>query len=339
MTGQKFTIAHASVLYHTLYSDSSRGVLGLALDAAVLGILLQSCAPNVAPATLQAIIQVESQGNPYQIGVNRGGRLVAQPESKADAVATAEGLMQRGANFDAGLMQINSSNFAALGLNASTVFDPCTNLAAGARVLSANYRRAVTDGEAQPLRAALSEYNTGSRGTGELNGYVAKVFAAAGAASSPAPAYGQSSPAFRVAPSEEGVAALVASAFNARITDGWRPVDASYGAVNSWHKVGQAVDFVPRAGLLSISRGDIRALFASRGIAIIELLGPGDPGHDDHWHVAFASELPALPTAPNAAPETDAGVVLVSTEAPPPPQWDVFARAQWARSRNQVASQ
>src|SRR3546814_15029492 len=48
----------------------------------------------------------------------------------------------RSASFDAGLMQINSANFARLGLTPETVFDPCTNLRAGAHVLTDNNRRA-----------------------------------------------------------------------------------------------------------------------------------------------------------------------------------------------------
>src|SRR3546814_8363245 len=79
----------------------------------------------------------------------------------ADAIATAKGLMRRGASFDAGLMQINSANFARLGLTPETVFDPCTNLRAGAHVLTDNYRRASDAGRADPLRAALrSEEHT-----------------------------------------------------------------------------------------------------------------------------------------------------------------------------------
>src|SRR3546814_5957477 len=68
-----------------------------------------------------------------------------------------------------------------------------------------------------------------------------------------------------------------------------RPVDAGYGAKGSYHKTGQAVDFVPRGGVGAISRAQIRALMAANGIRVLELLGPGDPGHSDHWHVAFAA--------------------------------------------------
>ena len=150
------------------------------LDVAVtLSSLLSQCAPQVAPSTLAAIVSVESRGNPYAIGVNRG-RQVRQPTSTAEAVALAKRLLARGANIDLGLGQINSSNLRWLGLSVEAAFDPCSNLAAAARVLTGNYRRAVALGIQAPLGAALSAYNTGSMQRGYRNGYVAKVYRAAG---------------------------------------------------------------------------------------------------------------------------------------------------------------
>jgi hypothetical protein len=340
----------------------------MALDATVLAALLQTCAPNVAPATMVAIIQVESQGDPYRIGINSGATLRRQPVSAVDAVATARGLLRRGANFDAGLMQINSSNFARLGLTPETLFDPCTNLSAGARVLADNYGRARNAGHGNPLQAAISEYNTGSRSRGLQNGYVGRVYAAAGQGYLAAPAKVQLAAMSAVVRSDEGgqasarsVAAILASAFDARITDTLRPMNANYGAENSYHKYGQAVDFVPRAGLHSITRDQIRAVMAANGIRLVELLGPGDPGHSDHWHVAFLSttgepdERPYQPTTPWAVtpgtiinaifdPAQDGAYRVAASFAadggdgedaiaadPPPPAWDVFASAAWQR--------
>jgi|TARA_R110001606_G_scaffold399162_4_gene581191 hypothetical protein len=112
------------------------------IEGAILASLLQACAPNVAPATMNAIIQVESSGDPYRIGVNSGARLSRQPTNRADAIATVRGLQARGANFDAGLMQINSANMRKYGLTAESVFDPCTNIRVGAAILTDNYARA-----------------------------------------------------------------------------------------------------------------------------------------------------------------------------------------------------
>lgn len=55
----------------------------------------------------------------------------------------------------------------------------------------------------------------------------------------------------------------------------------------SYHYRGQAVDFVPKGGMGSVSKAEIRAYLESQGVSIKELLGPGDKDHDDHFHVAF----------------------------------------------------
>ena len=56
-----------------------------------LPALVLSCAPLVAQDTAHALIQVESHGNPYAVGVV-GGALVRQPANLAEAVATAAAL-------------------------------------------------------------------------------------------------------------------------------------------------------------------------------------------------------------------------------------------------------
>lgn len=56
----------------------------------------------------------------------------------------------------------------------------------------------------------------------------------------------------------------------------------------SYHYSGQAVDFVPKGGMGALTKEQIRQAFGAAGIQIKELLGPGDKGHDDHFHVAFA---------------------------------------------------
>lgn len=177
------------------------------LDVAMtLSSMLSQCAPEVAPSTMAAIVSVESRGNPYAIGVNRG-RQVRQPTSAAEAVAVAKRLLARGANIDLGLGQINSSNLKWLGLSVEAAFDSCSNLAAAARVLTGNYRRAVALGIQSPLGAALSAYNTGSMQRGYGNGYVAKVYRASGTRllTSPVPANVPPAPVQLSAVAEEGL--------------------------------------------------------------------------------------------------------------------------------------
>lgn len=137
---------------------------------------LLACALNVAPVTLEAVARVESGGNPLALNVNRLQGPQPHPASAAEAVRIAESYIARGFSVDLGLMQVNSRNLPALGYTVGQVLDPCTNIAAGGRILTANYADAARRmGEGQPaLQAALSAYNTGSFSAGFLNGYVAK---------------------------------------------------------------------------------------------------------------------------------------------------------------------
>ncbi len=70
---------------------------------------------------------------------------------------------------------------------------------------------------------------------------------------------------------------------------------------NSYHYRNQAVDFVPEGGMQSMTKADVRKLFESRGIDIVELLGPGDKGHSDHFHVAWTKGKLALDEFSDAA--------------------------------------
>ncbi|MEB2400010.1 lytic transglycosylase domain-containing protein [Parapusillimonas sp. JC17] len=149
---------------------------------AELAALALTCAPNIHPVTLHALIRHESRIRQYAIGVNRKGRhLRRQPRSLSEATAAADRLIDQGIDFDAGLGQINVRNWAWLNLDSKTVFDPCCNLAAAQTVLAECYARALPR-QADPqhaLRAALSCYNTGNFKRGFTNGYVGKVLAQA----------------------------------------------------------------------------------------------------------------------------------------------------------------
>ncbi|WP_421932382.1 lytic transglycosylase domain-containing protein [Phenylobacterium sp.] len=150
--------------------------------------LATACAPQVAPQTLLAIVQVESGFDPLAIGVNGAPNLTPRPRTAGEAAATARALIGVGRSIDLGLAQLNSRNLAALGVTIDQAFDPCRNLAAAARLLQANYAAALAEQPAgqAALRAALSRYNTGHPTRGLSNGYVAKV-AAAVPALAPAP--------------------------------------------------------------------------------------------------------------------------------------------------------
>ncbi len=149
----------------------------MAMSLSVVLALAEACAPAVAPETLLSVVQVESRFNPLAIGVNGKPRLTVTAATLQEAAAKASALIAAGRSVDLGLAQINSKNLGWLGLSVAAAFDPCRNLAAGARVLQAGYE---SGADAQPaLRRALSRYNTGDAQRGFANGYVAKVERAA----------------------------------------------------------------------------------------------------------------------------------------------------------------
>ncbi|KAA0892468.1 lytic transglycosylase domain-containing protein [Pusillimonas sp. ANT_WB101] len=148
---------------------------------AELAALALTCAPNIHPITLHALISHESRGRRYAIGVNRKGMHLQQPRSLTEATEAAQHLIDQGIDFDAGLGQINVRNWSWLNLDTKTIFDPCRNLAAAQTVLADCYARSLpqhTDPQ-QALRAALSCYNTGNFTRGFTNGYVGKILAKA----------------------------------------------------------------------------------------------------------------------------------------------------------------
>jgi len=143
-----------------------------------LAVLVLSCAPLVAQDTARALIQVESGGNPFAIGVV-GGALVRQPANLPEAVATVAALEAAGRNYSVGLGQINKRNFQRFGLNSQTAFEPCANLNAMQGILGECFSRASRRASTQTaLRDAFSCYYSGNFMTGHQHGYVGKVLAA-----------------------------------------------------------------------------------------------------------------------------------------------------------------
>lgn len=142
--------------------------------------LILACAPNVAPSTIQEIVRVESKGNPLAININTRNGVKLKPTIKIktarDAVAVTHAAMKRGHTVDMGYMQINSENLKRLGYTVEDAFNPCKNLAGGAKILTNAYTDSLAKhgSEQKALRAALSIYNTGNSTSGFHNGYVAR---------------------------------------------------------------------------------------------------------------------------------------------------------------------
>lgn len=129
--------------------------------------------PNLAvPAqVMRHVVHVESGANPFAIGVV-GGRLVRQPKTLQEAVATAQMLKSKGYNYSLGIAQVNQVNFRKYGFDThEKAFDPCANLAAGARILASCYTSAGGD-----WGKAFSCYYSGNFVTGFRTGYVQKIY-------------------------------------------------------------------------------------------------------------------------------------------------------------------
>lgn len=154
------------------------------MDAPTFIALVMACAPQIHPTTAHALVSVESAFNPWAIGVV-GGALHRQPNSQAEALATAQQLIANGRNISVGLAQINVGNFQRLGLTTHSAFDPCRNLSAMQSVLAECFDRAVSPQakvtRQDALRRALSCYYSGNFSTGFRHGYVQKVVSVANA--------------------------------------------------------------------------------------------------------------------------------------------------------------
>lgn len=150
------------------------------LGVGAFGQLALRCGPSVAPSTLVSIARTESAFEPLSINDNTTGANGA-PATRDIAMQIASKLIEAGHSVDIGIMQINSANFARLGLTLEAAFDPCKSVAAGAAVLAGGYAGGEThEGQQSALRVAISKYNTGDAQRGFTNGYVHKVELAAG---------------------------------------------------------------------------------------------------------------------------------------------------------------
>ena len=136
------------------------------------GIEMMGCQNLAVPATvMRHVVDVESGANPFAIGVV-GGRLARQPKNLDEAVATARMLEAKGYNFSVGIAQVNRANLDKQGLDThEKAFDPCSNLAAGARILADCHASAGGD-----WGKAFSCYYSGDFVTGFEHGYVRKVY-------------------------------------------------------------------------------------------------------------------------------------------------------------------
>ena len=140
------------------------------------GMEMMGCWDLAVPGeVMRHVVQVESSFNPYAIGVV-GGRLVRQPRTLAEALATVRMLEEKGYNFSVGLAQVNRYNLTKYGLSSyERAFQTCPNLQAGSRILAECHQRAGGD-----WGKAFSCYYSGNFVTGFRHGYVRKVMTSMG---------------------------------------------------------------------------------------------------------------------------------------------------------------
>lgn len=141
--------------------------------------LALKCAPSVSFSALAAIATVESQLDPLAIHDNETGKAVTISDATQAAVEV-DRLLKEHHSIDVELMQINSANFASLGLTSQAALDPCSSLRAAGVLLRSRYVGGETPrARKHALRQTISAYNTGDVSRGLKNGYVGTVEMAA----------------------------------------------------------------------------------------------------------------------------------------------------------------
>ena len=145
---------------------------------AAITVLAQQCASEVATEAVVPLVVTESGGDDLSININRGPRVRAG--SVAEGAALVRRYMAQGYTVDVGLAQINSANFARLGVTIEQAFDPCTNLRLASSLLQEGYGLASRHYSGlDAISATYSLYNTGTLTRGFRNGYVGRVWSAA----------------------------------------------------------------------------------------------------------------------------------------------------------------
>lgn len=140
----------------------------------------ETCAPMVEPAALAAIVRLESEFNPLAIRVHSDAALKRQPATKEAAVAAANELLAKRAEFSLGLGGLSVESGQKHGLSLEEMFDPCRNLAVTGHLLAgylgASAKAGAEDG---PFGAAFARYfGQGDEEAGYLAGYDQRALSA-----------------------------------------------------------------------------------------------------------------------------------------------------------------
>lgn len=184
----KSAVAPATSVQASLQAPLLTQGLGVAGVDPALSELIARCAPTVHPETMAAVISAESRGHqfaiadagPVHLPWSQRKSMVRShyPSTMEEAVATAQNLIARGHTVSLGVAQVNDRNLSRMGVSVKDMFDPCTNVSVGGRILTDFYERAVKKFGAGPgtLQAALSAYNSGDWTRGARDGYVNLIY-------------------------------------------------------------------------------------------------------------------------------------------------------------------
>lgn len=136
------------------------------------------CENTVSPATLSAIIKVESGYHRYAMYNNTLGKSFIV-HSKIAAIALLTHFIQNGDQVDVGLGQVDTENFKYYHLTPSNAFNTCTNLEAASNILTKDYIQTsrVYSTAQVALYHAFEMYNSGNMNYD--SSYANKIFNAA----------------------------------------------------------------------------------------------------------------------------------------------------------------
>jgi len=136
--------------------------------------LAQNCAPSVAVADLAAIVQMQSDFDPYVIRMTSGQVLEIQPKSLDEAVATGTSLVLKGEDIEMGLAGVTMETLNATGNGIKDAFDPCRNLQMTAKLWT-DYQAIASNRE----EILAMFYGRGDLRAGVLTGYAKTIDAVA----------------------------------------------------------------------------------------------------------------------------------------------------------------
>lgn len=141
--------------------------------------LAQHCAPDLDSALVVRLVRRESSFNPYAIGLDGRESLKPQPQNFAQAVETAERLIQQGIGFSAGAGQLHITNIRRFGLTWRQVFHACTNLSYAQKIFLYYHGKAISAGLQgdDAVFASLRGYNSGNINAAISNNYAAAILA------------------------------------------------------------------------------------------------------------------------------------------------------------------